>query len=91
MQSLRIALYFFKFTVKLEFLKSATSVEVMMAACSLAAEDKGLGQFFAMCPVALQNMHSLLSRYHFHFVRSNLLSLSRTEGIVVIDMKLKNF
>ena len=77
--------------MELKFLESAIGVEVMMAACSLAAEDEGLGQFFAMCPAALQNMHSLSSRYHFHFARSNLLSLSRTEGIVVIDVELKNF
>ena len=36
-------------------------------------------------------MHSLLSRYCFHSIRSNLLSLPRTNGTVVTGIELENF
>ena len=88
---LRIALYFFEFAVEPESLKGAAGAEVMIADCSLAAKDKGLVQSLAMCLVALQNMHSLLSRCHFHSARSNLLSLPRTDSAVVADIELEDF
>ena len=70
---LRFTLYFFKFTVEPKSLERSAGIEIVVAACPLAAKDKGLMQFLAMCLVASQNMHSLLFKYCFHFTESNLL------------------
>ena len=44
-----------------------------------------------MCPVAPQNMHSLLSKRHFCSAGSNLPSLPRTESAVVAGIELEDF
>ena len=74
-----------------ESLERVAGIKVMMADHPLAAEDEGFVQSLAMCLVALQNMHSLLFKHHFHSARSNLLSLPRTEGAVVVGIELENF
>ena len=74
-----------------ESLEGVTDVEVMVADHPLAAEDEGFVQSLAMYSVALQNMHSLLSKYHFCSAGSNLPSLPRTKGVVVVGIELENF
>ena len=49
---LRIALYFFEFTVESKSLEGVTGAEIIVTDHSLAAEDKGLVQFLAMYPAA---------------------------------------
>ena len=88
---LRIAFYFFKFTVESKFLERVVDVEITVADHPLVAKDKDLVQSLAICLAASQNMHSLLSRYCFHSIRSNLLSLPRTNGTVVTGIELENF
>ena len=82
---LMIALYFFKFTVKSKSLEKVEGIEDVVADHPLTAEDEGLVQFLAICLAAPQNMHSL--RYHFCFIKSNLLSLPRTKDTVVVSIE----
>ena len=88
---LRIALYFFEFALEPKFLEGVADAKVVMAHYLLAVKVKGLVQSLAMCLAVLQNMHSLLSKHHFHTAGSNLLSLPRTNGTVVVDIELKDF
>ena len=44
-----------------------------------------------MCPVAPQNMHSLLSKHCFHSTGSNLISLPRTDSMIVAGIELEDF
>ena len=68
---LRIALYFFEFVMEPKSLEGVAGAEVMVADCPLAAKDEGFVQSLAMCPVAPQNMHSLLFKHRFYSARSN--------------------
>ena len=88
---LRITLYFFEFAVEPESLEEVAGVKIMVADCPLAAKDKGFVQSLAMCPVASQNMHSLLFKHRFYSAGSNLLSLPRTKGAVVTGIELEDF
>ena len=88
---LKIALYFFEFTMQPKSLESMTGIGIVMAAHPLAAKDEGLMQSLAMCPVAPQNMHSLLSKHCFHSTGSNLTSLPRTDSMIVAGIELEDF
>ena len=77
--------------MKPEFLEEVAGIKVIVADHSLIAKDEGFVQSLAMCSAASQNMHSLLSKCRFHSAESNLSSLPRTEGAVVIDVELKDF
>ena len=88
---LRIALYFFEFTVEPKSLEGVTGAEIIVTDHPLAAEDKGLMQFLAMYLAAPQNIHSLLSKHHFRSAESNLPSLPRTEDAIVASVELEDF